>query len=112
VTYIEARLIVPAEPHPGSALHPEAYRGHLQMLERSLVRRFGGFTVTEGRGAWNNAANLTLEEPVRVYLFAFNGGVPSRTAAMLLEVRDEVKHLLRQRAVYLSHIVIEREPVE
>jgi hypothetical protein len=109
MTYIEARLIVPTEPNAVKRESwREAYETQLALLERDLVRTFGGYTATEGRGAWDTGEGAVQYERVRVYLLSFEGLAHD---PRLHYLRDMVKERLDQKAVYLSHTIIEDEAV-
>lgn len=110
MAYVEARLIVPTEPNISNRQRKE-YPGRLRELERTLVYAFGGFTATNGRGAWDNGDGSVEHEPVRVYLLAFDSADTEALGA-LNTLRDYVKARLGQRAVYLSQTTIEEKPVQ
>lgn len=106
--HIEARLIVPTRPNDPTALISE-YQSSLALLERELIRAFGGYTVTEGRGVWDSGTTV-ITEPVRVYLFYFERA--NKIAVTLFQGLPEmVKTRLSQKAVYLSRTVIESNPI-
>ena len=108
--HIEVRLIVPTEPNGDDALSSMDYHSQLALLERELIRAFGGFTATEGRGVWDSGTTV-IAEPVRVYLFYFDtdNGVAKN---LFHGLRDMVKTRLNQQAVYLSRTIIESNPIE
>jgi hypothetical protein len=106
--HIEARLVVPLAPNKGSDLSPATYRGRLGRLERNLIRLFGGFTSYDGHGAYDNGDTIQYEK-VRVYLLGFEGVAND---PVLHYLRNTVKERLDQRAVYLSHTLLEDEPVQ
>lgn len=111
MAYVEARLIVPTNENQDGDMTYAAYRLRLRVLERDLVHAFGGFTATEGRGAWDNGDGSIEHEPVCVYLIA----VDSEDMEALLTfntLRDYVKARLGQKAVYLSRTTIEAKPVQ
>ena len=103
-------LIVPLQPNvPGMSVTD--YNGNLALLEVELIDEFGGFTAVDGRGAWRPAAvnGDTLYEPVRIFTIACASGLTSDYTA---ELRERVKVLLDQRAVYLAAYDLAEKPVQ
>ncbi len=114
MAYIEARLIVPTAPNISDQQRKE-YPGRLHELERNLAYAFGGYTTTEGSGAWDDGKSNVLREPVyepvRMYLIAYNSEDAEAVIA-INSLRSFVKARLGQQAVYLSRTVIEEKPIQ
>ena len=102
MTAQQLTLVVPTKPNQGS-MDVDDYRYALAQLERELTSMFGGFTVIEGRGAWENGSQV-LHEQVRVYTLAAENGMTT--------LRERVKELLDQRAVYLAAYDLAEKPVQ
>lgn len=117
MTFQQVTLVVPLTPNArdgdsdqliGAARYH--YRQALAELEESLVALFGGFTAVDGRGAWRpEEIGETLYEDVRVFTLAAHIGL---TTDALAELRQHVKVLLDQRAVYLAAYDLAEKPVQ
>ncbi len=108
MTFQQVTLVVPLGPNvPGMGVGE--YDGNLAVLETELVSLFGGFTAVDGRGAWEPVRGSTLYESVRVYTLAASIGI---TSADLAQIRQRVKVLLDQRAVYLAVYDLAEKPVQ
>ena len=105
--FVQATLVVPTSPNQGS-MSVAGYDYALGQLELELIATFGGFTAVDGRGAWENGPQV-LHEQVRVYTLAAENGM---TAVGLAALRERVKNLLDQRAVYLAAYDLAEKPVQ
>ena len=107
MTFQQVTLVVPLAPNiPGMSVGE--YDGNLAQLERELIATLGGFTSVNGRGAWEDGS-VVLHEDVRVYTIAAYIGLTSDDLAAL---RQRVKVLLDQRAVYLAAYDLAEKPVQ
>ena len=61
---LTAKIILPL-PGEFSQANKKLSDAH-DWLEHALVRNFDGFTIVDGRGAWNNG-QITIIERVRIY---------------------------------------------
>ena len=108
--HIEARLILPTEPSRGSHLQAVHYQVELVKLERLLVETFGGYTQTEGIGAWRAPQGSIVRERVRIYLFAYDRYDHDQSEAME-RLPADVRKSFDQEAVYLSRTELKGQPV-
>ncbi|KKN83823.1 hypothetical protein LCGC14_0294760 [marine sediment metagenome] len=115
--WVEARLVIPTHPDQYSPfkgkgqlqyITEKEYQAQLRALEVNLVKAFGGFTVTEGRGAWDSGTHVEFES-VRVYTIAIDSTKADFHPYLL---RQEVARRLGQRAVYLSVTKLEGQPIQ
>ena len=84
---IRCEFILPAGPS----------REDTQRFEAKLAKKFGGFTLTMGAGAWRDPRTCSiLYEPVRIYTVATDG-TPSLRNEVVLEARR-----LGEFAVYFA----------
>ena len=108
MTFQQVTLVVPLGPNvPGMSVGE--YDINLLRLERSLCSQFGGWTAVDGRGAGLSEDGDTLHEQVRVYTLAAYIGL---TSDDLAELRQLVKVLLDQRAVYLAAYDLAEKPIQ
>lgn len=115
MTYQQVTLVVPLGPNVGGGdtdytirAARYSHRMKLAELENALCAQFGGWTATDGQGAWNEGS-VVLREDVRVYTLAASIGLTSDDLAQL---RHRVKVLLDQRAVYLAAYDLAEKPVQ
>ena len=83
---------------PYAAEVNNAHGVHL-WLARQLAQSFGGFTLTNGHGAWTDADNNVITEPVAVYSIAMENS--AFNAQRLRELAVETGKLLQQQAVFI-----------
>lgn len=108
MTWTQLTLIVPLGPNvPGMSV--AEYDGNLAELEVELIADFGGLTSVDGRGDWRDSAGDTLNERVRVYTLGLELG--NWPAGVLGSIRQRVKVLLDQQAVYLAAYDLAEQPV-
>lgn len=108
--FIEARLIVPESPNAGSWMSEADYVDGVYQLELHLADCFGGFTRVPGLGAWVDDGQVKYEA-VNVYIIDWCDANEDAGAAFD-GLREYVKVVLDQRAVYLSHHYIEDAAVQ
>lgn len=61
----EAQIVLPTVNNAGQSLA----KAHSD-LTRSIIAKFGGVTITEGKGAWTAEDGKLFAEPVDIYTFA------------------------------------------
>ena len=108
--WMEGKLIIPAGPEQGSRLRVQPYKLELAKLERLLVAAFGGYTMTEGEGAWRPDKRAVVRERVRVYLFAFDRH-DQLTAEVVDRLPADLCVTFDQDAIYLSQTSKEGNPI-
>jgi len=81
-----------------------------------LVAAYGGATVTDGDGYWNDASGKTIREPVKVITiavankpvksrlvqFAQNAAQALQTDAVYLRLPDNTVHLVNQSGAFVT----------
>ena len=107
---IEARLIIPTRPNKGSYILADQYHMALVKLERRLVTTFGGYTKTEGIGAWKAPHESIVRERVRIYLFAYDSHNIDHFEEME-RLPAEMRIIFDQEAIYLSRTQLQGQPV-
>lgn len=86
----EAKIILPRHEHTRDAT---------AWLENALLREFGGYTATEGRGAWQSPDGTIMLEPVTVLDVACQRDIPTVQKLRLLAYGAGAR--AAQQAVYL-----------
>lgn len=90
-------LHVPAQLNDGQPVGA----GILDYVEQRLIAYGGGFTLTEGIGAWRGDDGNVYREPVKLY--AVDSASPDTADEILLLAR-RICDLLDQEAVYVTAI--------
>lgn len=90
-----ARIILPKFDNDGVSLEAEN-----KTVLVGIASDFGGFTLTEGRGAWVDNGKLYYDESLIVDI-AYNGDNPTEFVQNVRDVAEEVKTSHRQQAVYV-----------
>lgn len=93
----EARIVLPEFGNDGSPLCGAG--GPVTRLEGMLVKLFGGYTRTEGVGAYMNGGGHTITESVIVYDVAC---YPTQKG-LLRTLAETFAHEAKQEAVYLRY---------
>lgn len=68
-------------------------------LERTLIAKFGGVTITTGKGAWTNEHGDVVSEPVIIYDVAVPDNEAS--AATLTRLGYALKERTGEDAIYI-----------
>lgn len=111
VQFIEARLIVPRRPNKGD-MRTTQYHQRRRILETQLLRAFGGFTRTSVKGAWlDEDEGKVYWESGFMYLLDFST-LNGKACEFFEDLRDTVKALLNQKAVFLSYVTLEDAPIQ
>ncbi len=93
----ETRLIVPVFDRAG-----ERATDALKAVQTYLTKNFGGYTMTQGVGAWASpGSDLPTTEPVLIFDVAAAPTLLTRMAMVV--IAHEVCARMHQEAVYLRH---------
>jgi hypothetical protein len=76
-------------------------------FQNYLAGTFGGFTVTEGEGAWFDGTEVVREQ-VKVYMVSFNGWAPNFLASIRHELRE---HFPGEEVFWVAVTQLEGDPL-
>lgn len=88
----EARIIMPITPNLSA---------HVTM-QRSLLDTFGGYTLTQGLGAWKDESGTLVKDQVMIYDIACDEN-RDRVYDQLFEIAMKAGRALGQKAVYIRY---------
>ena len=78
--------------------------GTFALIEEHIISITGGFTVTDGLGAWHSGGQV-YHEPVKVY--ALDADESDSTERDVRDAAERIGEALRQEAMYVT-----RQPIQ
>ena len=94
--------IVPRQPNEDSLCTAEGYTSQVRSFESLLAQAFGGYTVTEGFGAWAEDGTNVVSEKVYIYRIDVSLDNVYETASIVSGLRYQICTRFDQKAAYVA----------